>query len=228
MNFRGCSRAAGLVALLAAFSLLALSDGAFAHGIGGKDAVFVKATHGPEIIPFVYLGAKHMVTGYDHLLFVAGVIFFLYRLSHVALYVTMFSIGHSITLLAGVLGGRLGLFVRRDEQVQAWRWVEPIIDTWDASTVPPKPYTAGTWGPAASTALMSRDGAPFSSPTSMPCKRIATFSHARPSGDGVDCISVAARVKALSKPFVPCNPTNASAVVSGYDGRSTPNASGLP
>ena len=105
MNFRGCSRAAGLVALLAAFSLLALSDGAFAHGIGGKDAVFVKATHGPEIIPFVYLGAKHMVTGYDHLLFVAGVIFFLYRLSHVALYVTMFSIGHSITLLSGVLLG---------------------------------------------------------------------------------------------------------------------------
>jgi hypothetical protein len=46
-----------------------------------------------------------MVTGYDHLLFIFGVIFFLYRLSHVALYVTMFSIGHSITLLAGVLGG---------------------------------------------------------------------------------------------------------------------------
>jgi glucose-6-phosphate 1-dehydrogenase len=49
--------------------------------------------------------------------------------------------------------------VRRDEQVQAWRWVEPILDTWEASTVPPKPYTAGTWGPAASSALMSRDGA---------------------------------------------------------------------
>jgi hypothetical protein len=53
----------------------------------------------------MYLGAKHMVTGYDHLLFIFGVIFFLYRLSHVAVYVTMFSIGHSITLLAGVLGG---------------------------------------------------------------------------------------------------------------------------
>ena len=62
-------------------------------------------------------------------------------------------------LLLDVIRGRLGLFVRRDEQVQAWRWVEPIIDTWDASTVPPKQYTAGTWGPAASTALMSRDGA---------------------------------------------------------------------
>lgn len=62
-------------------------------------------------------------------------------------------------LLLDVIRGRLGLFVRRDEQVQAWRWVEPIIDTWDQSTVPPKPYTAGTWGPAASSALMSRDGA---------------------------------------------------------------------
>src|ERR1051325_7646153 len=76
-----------------------------AHGIAGKDAAFVAASKGPQVIPFIYLGAKHMVTGYDHLLFIFGVIFFLYRLSHVALYVTMFSIGHSITLLAGVLGG---------------------------------------------------------------------------------------------------------------------------
>ncbi|CAG2131064.1 Glucose-6-phosphate 1-dehydrogenase [Cupriavidus campinensis] len=62
-------------------------------------------------------------------------------------------------LLLDVIRGRLGLFVRRDEQVQAWRWVEPIIDTWADSTVPPKSYTAGTWGPAASSALMSRDNA---------------------------------------------------------------------
>src|SRR6185369_13029576 len=52
--------------------------------------------------PFLYLGAKHMVTGYDHLLFLLGVIFFLFRLRQVALYVTLFSLGHSITLLAGV------------------------------------------------------------------------------------------------------------------------------
>ncbi|MEP7244572.1 MAG: HupE/UreJ family protein, partial [Gammaproteobacteria bacterium] len=76
-----------------------------AHGIAGKDAEFVARNSGPQIFPFLYLGAKHMVTGYDHLLFILGVIFFLYRLSHVALYVTLFSIGHSITLLAGVLGG---------------------------------------------------------------------------------------------------------------------------
>jgi hypothetical protein len=76
-----------------------------AHGIAGSDAAFVASNQGAQIIPFIYLGAKHMVTGYDHLLFIFGVIFFLYRLSHVALYVTMFSIGHSTTLLAGVLGG---------------------------------------------------------------------------------------------------------------------------
>jgi len=51
------------------------------------------------------LGAKHMVTGYDHLAFLVGVIFFLYRLKDVVAYVSLFTIGHSITLLAGVLGG---------------------------------------------------------------------------------------------------------------------------
>jgi hypothetical protein len=78
---------------------------ALAHAIGGKDAAFVASSAGAHIGPFLYLGAKHMVTGYDHLLFILGVIFFLYRLKHVALYVTMFSLGHSITLLAGVLLG---------------------------------------------------------------------------------------------------------------------------
>ena len=58
-----------------------------------------------RFIPFVYLGAKHMVTGYDHLLFLLGVIFFLYRLKDVAVYVTLFALGHSVTLLAGVLTG---------------------------------------------------------------------------------------------------------------------------
>jgi hypothetical protein len=90
--------------LLAVFSLGAALV-ADAHGIAGKDAEFVAQNHGVQIFPFLYLGAKHMVTGYDHLLFILGVIFFLYRLSHVALYVTLFSVGHSVTLLAGVLGG---------------------------------------------------------------------------------------------------------------------------
>ncbi len=76
---------------------------AFAHSIAGGDASFVEASNGPAIFPFMYLGAKHMVTGYDHLLFLVGVIFFLYRPRHVVQYVTLFAIGHSITLLIGVL-----------------------------------------------------------------------------------------------------------------------------
>src|SRR4051812_26189600 len=76
-----------------------------AHGVSGKDAVYLQGLSGRAIIPLMYLGAKHMVTGYDHLLFLVGVIFFLYRLKDVLLYVSLFTIGHSVTLLAGVLGG---------------------------------------------------------------------------------------------------------------------------
>ncbi len=83
--------------------LLLVSSLAGAHTIEGSDASFVQATDGPAIFPFIYLGAKHMVTGYDHLLFLVGVIFFLYRPRHVVQYVTLFAIGHSITLLLGVL-----------------------------------------------------------------------------------------------------------------------------
>ncbi|ENZ82879.1 MULTISPECIES: HupE/UreJ family protein [Caulobacter] len=93
--------ALGLGLLLA----VVVAGSAAAHGLGGKDAAFVAATQGPDPIPFLYLGAKHMVTGYDHLLFILGVIFFLYRMRDVGLYVTLFSVGHSLTLLAGVLGG---------------------------------------------------------------------------------------------------------------------------
>jgi hypothetical protein len=75
-----------------------------AHGVSAKDAAWLLGVDGPAIGIFAYLGAKHMVTGYDHLLFLAGVIFFLYRLRDVVLYVSLFTIGHSITLLAGVLG----------------------------------------------------------------------------------------------------------------------------
>lgn len=81
------------------------SSEALAHAIGGRDAAFVAAIRGPAPGPFLYLGAKHMVTGYDHLLFLLGVIFFLRRFRDVALYVSLFSLGHSITLLAGVLIG---------------------------------------------------------------------------------------------------------------------------
>jgi hypothetical protein len=76
-----------------------------AHGVSGKDAVFLQGLQGRAIVPLMYLGAKHMVTGYDHLLFLVGVIFFLYRLKDVVQYVSLFTIGHSVTLLVGVLGG---------------------------------------------------------------------------------------------------------------------------
>jgi hypothetical protein len=85
--------------------LIEASSVASAHGVTGSDADFLKTATGPHIGPFLYLGAKHMVTGYDHLLFLFGVIFFLYRLRDVAVYVTCFAVGHSVTLLAGVLSG---------------------------------------------------------------------------------------------------------------------------
>jgi glucose-6-phosphate 1-dehydrogenase len=61
-------------------------------------------------------------------------------------------------LLLDALAGRLNLFVRSDEQEQAWRWVEPILDAWRKDTAGPRPYAAGSWGPAAASALIARDG----------------------------------------------------------------------
>jgi hypothetical protein len=84
---------------------LVLATDAFAHGVAENDKAFIQGATGLHIAPFVYLGAKHMVTGYDHLLFLFGVIFFLYRLKDVVHYVTLFAIGHSTTLLFGVLTG---------------------------------------------------------------------------------------------------------------------------
>ncbi len=85
--------------------LLTIPGLLLAHGVAGGDAAYLERVSGPQILPFMYLGAKHMVTGYDHLLFLAGVIFYLYRIRDVAIYVTLFAVGHSITLLVGVLGG---------------------------------------------------------------------------------------------------------------------------
>lgn len=93
----------GRAGLIAAGLLLGAA--AAAHGVAHSDAQYLQRISGMHLIPFLYLGAKHMVTGYDHLLFLAGVIFFLYRLKDVALYVTLFAVGHSTTLLLGVLAG---------------------------------------------------------------------------------------------------------------------------
>jgi len=90
---------------LLALTLASLAPAVLAHGVTGSDQAFLEQNVGRQLIPFIYLGAKHMVTGYDHLLFLFGVVFFLYRLREVGAYVTLFAIGHSTTLLLGVLGG---------------------------------------------------------------------------------------------------------------------------
>jgi len=89
-------------ALFILFSFLFASQ-AFAHGVTAGDKGYISEISGVNVIPFIYLGAKHMMTGYDHLLFLFGVIFFLYRLKDVGIYVTLFAVGHVITLLSGVL-----------------------------------------------------------------------------------------------------------------------------
>ena len=94
-----------LVLILAGAAVMVTGVALHAHPMEGSNAGFVQSVDGPAPGPFLYLGAKHMVTGYDHLLFLVGVIFFLYRLKDVVLYVSLFTLGHSLTLLFGVLGG---------------------------------------------------------------------------------------------------------------------------
>ena len=90
---------------LLAVLLIFLASGAeaLAHNVAEGDKGYIQESSGALILPFIYLGAKHMVTGYDHLLFLFGVIFFLFRLKDVGIYVTLFAFGHSATLLFGVL-----------------------------------------------------------------------------------------------------------------------------
>ncbi|HDZ07600.1 HupE/UreJ family protein [Pseudohongiella sp.] len=89
--------------LLTALLTTAFMVSAQAHNIADGDAAFVAGNAGAAVFPFIYLGAKHMVTGYDHLLFLAGVVFFLSRPGQIVQYVTLFAVGHSITLIFGVL-----------------------------------------------------------------------------------------------------------------------------
>lgn len=96
-----CMAFVGLAMMITA--LLGWIPEAIAHGVTAGDKGYIQETTGVHPIPFIYLGAKHMMTGYDHLLFLLGVIFFLYRLKDVTIYVTLFAVGHVITLLSGVL-----------------------------------------------------------------------------------------------------------------------------
>ncbi len=74
-----------------------------AHGVDANTQQFLQNNHGVAIGPFLYIGAKHMLTGYDHLLFLLGVIFFLFRTRDILMYVSLFTLGHSLTLFFGVL-----------------------------------------------------------------------------------------------------------------------------
>ena len=95
-----------LLATFASLLLLSLSSlEVLAHAVAEGDKGYIQEITGVHLIPFVYLGAKHMVTGYDHLLFLLGVIFFLYRAKDIGLYVSLFAIGHSTTMIFGVLYG---------------------------------------------------------------------------------------------------------------------------
>jgi len=98
MTGRSCMFSALLLVLF-----FGLAPDVFAHGVDENTKQFLAANAGYEIVAFMYIGAKHMVTGYDHLLFLVGVIFFLYRSRDVLLYVTLFTVGHSLTLMTGVL-----------------------------------------------------------------------------------------------------------------------------
>jgi len=93
-----------LGALLILIVLLSAAA-ALAHDMSQANKTYVQSINGPAPVPFFYLGAKHMVTGIDHLLFLLGVIFYLYKLRDIVIYVTMFTIGHSTTLILGVLLG---------------------------------------------------------------------------------------------------------------------------
>ncbi len=99
------TRANKTVAPACLLLFLLLNAAAYAHGVAEGDKGYIQEISGVHLLPFAYLGAKHMVTGYDHLLFLACVIFFLYRLKHIALYVSLFAIGHSVTMLYGVYAG---------------------------------------------------------------------------------------------------------------------------
>ncbi len=98
-------RIAAFLAIILILSAFVFPVAGSAHNVSKRDASFVQSNKGTAIPAFVYLGAKHMVTGYDHIAFLVGVIFFLYRLKDIVQYVSLFTLGHSITLLAGVLGG---------------------------------------------------------------------------------------------------------------------------
>ena len=101
-----CGRGRGVrcapVFLLVVAATLLWADAALAHAVTLGDKGYIQEVTGVHLLPFLYLGAKHMVTGYDHILFLFGVIFFLYGMKQIGIYVSLFAVGHSTTMLLGV------------------------------------------------------------------------------------------------------------------------------
>ena len=102
---KGVPRAPARLAALILCALAWTTSAALAHDVTPGDAGYIQEIWGVHIIPFIYLGAKHMITGYDHILFLLGVVFFLYHMKDVAIYVSLFALGHSVTMLLGVWYG---------------------------------------------------------------------------------------------------------------------------
>ena len=92
-----------LLGLAVAIVLATAATEAWAHAVTPGDKGYIQEIFGVRLVPFLYLGAKHMVTGADHVLFLFAVIFFLYRMKDIAIYVSLFALGHSATMIAGVL-----------------------------------------------------------------------------------------------------------------------------
>ncbi len=101
----GVGRVPTRLTLLVLLVLALTTSAALAHHVTPGDAGYIQEIWGVHIIPFIYLGAKHMITGYDHILFLLGVVFFLYHMKDVAIYVSLFALGHSVTMLLGVWFG---------------------------------------------------------------------------------------------------------------------------
>jgi hypothetical protein len=93
----------GLLVCVLAFAASLTFTEAYAHAVAEGDKGYIQEISGVHLLSFIYLGAKHMVTGYDHILFLLGVIFFIYKIKHIGIYVSLFAIGHSTTMLLGVL-----------------------------------------------------------------------------------------------------------------------------
>ena len=131
-----------LVAAMATVAVL-FTGIASAHNVSKGDAKFVQANQGAATGPFMYLGAKHMVTGYDHLLFLVGVIFFLYKLKDVVQYVSLFTANK-----------RWGLDYAdgfREERIRWWK--ERLNPPYDCFPGDKRGWEAAHYGPAELTPL---------------------------------------------------------------------------